>query len=693
MKSYLDFEIQIGALDATSCTVAVSGPGGEARGTLLLPGGDSSYQTLFKRLELLDTDEPTLVELGQLLFQALFQGPVRDVYTRSQGILTEDQGLRLRLHIAPTEIRVAALPWEFLYDPDQGPLALLDAPVVRFLPQQDRLPTMAAPLPLKVLLTAAQTPPIPDVARELEAARQAFASMGDAVQVTIEEHLTTAKFQKLARSGFHVWHFIGHGGFARDGTTGQLIFEDAIGDPEAVSALQLGIMLNRSGLRLVVLDACSSAQLATDAFRSVAPALIRAQVPAVVAMQFKVPEEATAAFAAEFYRALTEGLPIDACVTEGRRAVMNVGGLGRADWGIPVIYTRAQDGRLFEPPALQVPVAVAPATNGAAHAVQPIGEGLNALRDLMQSAPDLREAVVMFRTDFQATCDQIDVLGDYKDIHDQLHSLQIHCYNCIVLETRRVSADDVAWESLMNYELTLQGIVEQLSQISQHSTLAAGEISWTNDLAQARTELASAIETLNLLQLKKSARLLNRVLTIQPSQINTRLSASARALRLPALVEALTRLQASLPNLALDVEKVRSFEAGVFAMDQLNTSLARLVSDHDRYQVVDLELRRIEATLDQDPAELELSWPDLQQLARPLYAESSEAWATAVQSDAEKLDAALAAQDQTKIRHFFRRYRRQIGDRFYRVDVDLKRVCDDLRKVGESFTAVLRLIS
>jgi predicted ATPase len=68
-------------------------------------------------------------------------------------------------------------------------------------------------------------------------------------------------------------------------------------------------------------------------------------------MQFTVPEEATRAFATEFYRALAQGFPIDACVTEGRKAVMNATGLGRADWGIPVVYTRAHDGQLFELPS------------------------------------------------------------------------------------------------------------------------------------------------------------------------------------------------------------------------------------------------------------------------------------------------------------------------------------------------------
>ena len=69
---------------------------------------------------------------------ALFQGAIKDVYVRSQGALAGDQGLRLRS--ISTETAVIALPWEFLYDPDQGPLALLDAPIVRYLPQSPASP-------------------------------------------------------------------------------------------------------------------------------------------------------------------------------------------------------------------------------------------------------------------------------------------------------------------------------------------------------------------------------------------------------------------------------------------------------------------------------------------------------------------------------------------------------------------------
>jgi hypothetical protein len=344
-NEYVDFEIQISPLSESRYAVSVHGPGGDASGALVLPTHDPTYETLAIRLAQLDTDEEMLAELGQVLFQSLFQGAIRDVYVRSQGILTSDQGLRLRLNIAATEVNAIGLPWEFLHDPDQGPLALLDAPIMRYLPQSSRIPTLKAELPLRVLLTGAETPPQPDVARELAEVQAALAELGDLVQITVEQHLTSRKLQQLLRGGFHVWHFIGHGGFSRDGTTGVLRFEDVTGDTEPVSAMQLGILLNRSGLRLVVLDACEGGKLATDPFRSMAPALIRAQVPAVVAMQFTVPQEATRAFASEFYRALAEGFPIDACVTEGRKAVMNATGLRNPDWGIPVAYSRAPDGR------------------------------------------------------------------------------------------------------------------------------------------------------------------------------------------------------------------------------------------------------------------------------------------------------------------------------------------------------------
>jgi hypothetical protein len=726
MKIYRDFEIQISSVGEQRYSLFVSGQGGDARATIALPTGDPIYQVLAGRLAQFDTDEASLFDLGQILFQTLFQGPIKDVYTRSQSALGADEGMRLRLNIdLEREAAAAALPWEFLCDPDRGPLAMLDAPIVRYLPQQAMIPRLATPLPLKILLTGAETPPPAAIDRELRDVEAALAALGDHVRISVEPHLTTAKLRALLREGFHVWHFIGHGDVSRDGASSVLRFEDATGDSADVSARELGILLQRSGLRLVVLNACNSGRLMVDPFRSIAPALVRAQIPAVVAMQFTVPQEAASAFAGEFYRTLSEGLPIDMCVTEGRKAVMDVAGLRRPDWGIPVVYTRAPDGKLFDLPSavaipapvvLPVPDASASSAPPASNYSQSVGEGLNALRTLIQVAPGVQEAAVRFRADFQVACEQIDLLGDYKDIHDQLHSLQFHCYNCIVQETKRSTDDNLAWDTLVDYELTFQDIVSRLQDISvqpssavvtvnqinpalatsnriTRATLPAQETVWIQDLSQAYQDLHNAIENADAKQLKRSIRLINRVLMIQPSQVNARLNSTARTLRLPSLVQALGNIRDLLSLPSLDSEKVQQFESGVRALADLNVSLSALVSSHDQWQAIDLELRRIETTLDQDPGELELSWPDLHEMVEPLCADVTASWAAALLSDGAKLGAAIGAGEPNKVKQLFRRYRRQVSDRFYRVDVDLKRTCDDLRMIVEPLASVLRMVA
>src|SRR5690349_17040443 len=164
---YAECEIAIGPRNGDVYPFTVTAPGGEAHGALRLPVSDPAYRALAERLSALDTDEELLQQLGQMLYDALFQGQVKEVFARSQGMLKDGQGLRIKLRISAAESEVAALPWELLYDPDQGPLALLDASIVRYLPQPARVPTLRTDLPLRVLLTAAQTAPAADVAREL----------------------------------------------------------------------------------------------------------------------------------------------------------------------------------------------------------------------------------------------------------------------------------------------------------------------------------------------------------------------------------------------------------------------------------------------------------------------------------------------------------------------------------------------
>ncbi|MFD0287573.1 CHAT domain-containing protein [Streptomyces lutosisoli] len=104
--------------------------------------------------------------------------------------------------------------------------------------------------------------------------------------------------------------------------------------------------------RLVVLNSCQTAVGSdTDVFSSTAATLVRT-VPAVVAMQFAVSDDAAAVFSRTFYQALLHNRGVDEAVRVGRIALTgwNVHTL---EWVTPVLYLRSRDTHLFKIAALR----------------------------------------------------------------------------------------------------------------------------------------------------------------------------------------------------------------------------------------------------------------------------------------------------------------------------------------------------
>jgi hypothetical protein len=79
-------------------------------------------------------------------------------------------------------------------------------------------------------------------------------------------------------------------------------------------------------------------------------------------------------------------------------------------------------------------------------------------------------------------------------------------------------------------------------------------------------------------------------------------------------------------------------------------------------------------------------------MTEPLYSGSTDEWATSFRKDRDNLDSAIKTANPAQIKRYFRRYRRQAGVRFHQVDVDLKRLCEDLRKVGEPMDSVMKMM-
>jgi DNA-binding beta-propeller fold protein YncE len=125
-----------------------------------------------------------------------------------------------------------------------------------------------------------------------------------------------------------------------------LLFEARAGRSHRVTGVDLAtILADQHTLRLAVINACEGARVALDS-NGVAANLMQYGLPAVIAMQFEISDEAAIAFAAHFYGSVARNRPIDEALADARRGMFADGhGL---EWATPVLFTSVDDGRLFE---------------------------------------------------------------------------------------------------------------------------------------------------------------------------------------------------------------------------------------------------------------------------------------------------------------------------------------------------------
>jgi len=296
----------------------------------------------------LTLDRAGLRALGVVLMAWLFPAPIMELYRASLARLGPDEGLRVRLRIEPAELH--ELPWECCYDAETGGFIALDphTPLVRYLTgpfERRKLPGTT----LRVLVAIASPRGYVRLAAGPEYSRieDALDALGGRVDVG-QVPATIDALQDALRREPRILHFVGHGGFD-PALGGVLVLEDPQGGPNAVDAEVVAALLRGSTLRLAVLNACESARTdPTDTYAGIAPRLVQAGLPAVVAMQTALPDDAALHFTRAFYAAVADGWPVDAAVTSGRQAIF-AHAAERPDWCVPVLYLSAPDGVLWEP--------------------------------------------------------------------------------------------------------------------------------------------------------------------------------------------------------------------------------------------------------------------------------------------------------------------------------------------------------
>ncbi|MCX2931191.1 CHAT domain-containing protein [Mycobacterium sp. CVI_P3] len=360
-----DIELEIGAgpsPDEFTIRVVRAVSGGEQSANTrldvdgILRGRDALESTVLASAvagrRIASAGERQLQQVGRQLFEALFSGPVYGAYRASLGA-AQQQGERLRVVLRLTAPRLAALPWEALFDPETGTYICRKEPLVRHVPAPYTPEPLEVVLPLRVLGLVASPRGLPtlDVVAEQAHLSQALAgpiSAGLIELVWLTQASWEAVQEKLLSEQWHVLHFIGHGDYDVANDQGLIALVGSDGRANLVGADQLADLLNEAHPtpRLVVLNSCSSGEQGTqDLFSGTAAALVRSGISAVAAMQFTVSDAAAIAFATGFYTAIAHGHSVDDATRSGRVSIL--GAPGTLEWVTPVLYVRGDTTVLF----------------------------------------------------------------------------------------------------------------------------------------------------------------------------------------------------------------------------------------------------------------------------------------------------------------------------------------------------------
>jgi hypothetical protein len=356
--TYQNFDLLI-ERRAEGYRAKVNSPEGEAANDFRMPFGDEELALFLDRvsqpgggMRALDSAElDAIKDFGGRLFTAVFDKPV---YTCFSNSLATSSRLRVRLRLKDVP-ELSYLPWEYLYDPLVGNFLSLssDTPIIRYMEMPRRIQALGVKPPLRVLVMIAS--PSNEAKLDVEAE---WRKLTDSVEKLtrkkvlalerLENATLSALRQRLREQDVHIFHFVGHGKFDQQAQDGILIMVDERGKGYPVSGQLLGMHLHEHRpLRLAVLNACEGARASvTDAFGGVAQSLVQQGIPAVLAMQFQITDQAAITFAGEFYGSMADYYPVDAALAQARLAIR--GEDNYLEWGTPALYMRSTDGRIFD---------------------------------------------------------------------------------------------------------------------------------------------------------------------------------------------------------------------------------------------------------------------------------------------------------------------------------------------------------
>lgn len=644
------------------------------------------------------------------------------------------QNLRFRLRLDVGADALHALRWETIRDPTTGsPLAMNQRYLFsRYLDSPDFIPALpldeVAPRALVVVASPSDLGlyklPAFDVEGEVTRARLALRDMSvtalsqSAPGSTTSVQATVRALQVALHRGVHVLYILCHGQL-RDGQT-YLWLERENGTTDIVSGQVLLDLIQQLEYRplLVVLASCQSAgkSHADRALAALGPRLARAGVPAIIAMQGDISARSVKKFMPVLFQELRQDGRIDRALSVARSALSD-----QPDWWAPILFLRNPQLRLWRSDErvdgmtnrarFEAPDRGADANKDRfddAQSQRPLGElpfhqasaSFHALAQLMPHLPpDVRDAIAIYQTNFETYRHQIELLNDYKHLHDELQQMDDE-YELLVMWCHGLQSDNdaIRWGLVVQLESRLYLRLGELLAYVRKTTFFDEATIWTTPLDTIRVNLHGACQRYDAEQFGKTINLLKPIIAEQLGATDTSLKEAAKTLRLSTLATSLEKIHDQLQHVAgaapdrIVLQQLTELLHGVKALNTLDGELSRSITLHTRFQRFDNKLRLAAGLLTRSIAEMSDVWSIIQQMMVVISQGTLVEELPQLRKLELELDRAIALNEEQPIRSLFNEYRSQVRQIFNRIDRNLLDLCAKLKQIGEPLDGVLRIM-
>jgi len=331
-----------------------------------------------------------------------------------------------------------------------------------------------------------------------------------------------------------------------------------------------------------------------------------------------------------------------------------------------------------------------------------IVDGLEALSDLVQTDQNAFRAVIYYQETFKNALREMEVIAQYKSLHDDLHQVQLSWPHATSVDGALTRQE---FDQLFNPANALKERVENLQKTYDRGNVDRTEISWIEELRKDQSQLEDALFAEDVDKIKLAFAAVAGLLMRELSRLNGRLKVALNNLQLKTLIKAMSDVCDSIDQLSPDnaPAQIEQYKTGIAEFRNMDVSLEQLIDQHDTWQ-------RIHDTLHtfRDALQKTLSGEDattkqgqeralsvllaikitIQATVTPLLEGKTTQGARRLQTTARKLSDEIDRSEVKNAAQAFDTYTQLAWHRFFEIDDEMKKASESLRVIGDNLRKV-----